>query len=264
MNGVQWIKITTDIFEDEKIQLIESMPEGDTLIVIWFKILVLAGKQNNSGILSLGNKVYYTEEMLSTVFRRKATSVKLALSMFEEFGMIEIIDGLEKIRKQTRERVARHRQKQKALITGEPQLVLDCNVTVTDENENVTQEIKNKSKNKKEIENILDNSSRKPETYILPKYYSLLESISYKYNDRFLYPNNYTLTHAQKMKIGEYLASGYVTSDEVISMIERIPEDATSPLAYLFKSMENLKQERMLECKAIAHENARKKYMINE
>lgn len=279
MNGVQWIKITTDIFDDEKIQLIESMPEGDTLIVIWFKILVLAGKQNNSGILSLGNKVYYTEEMLSTVFRRKATSVKLALSMFEEFGMIEIIDGaitipkwekhqnidgLEKIRKQTRERVARHRQKQKALITGESQLVLDCNVTVTDENNNVTQEIKNESKNKKEIENILDNSSRKPETYIPPKYYSLLESISYKYNDRFLYPNNYTLTHAQKMKIGEYLASGYVTSDEVISMIERIPEDATSPLAYLFKSMENLKQERMLECKAIAHENARKKYMINE
>ena len=47
MNGVQWIKITTDIFDDEKIQLIESMPEGDTLIVIWFKILVLAGKQNN-------------------------------------------------------------------------------------------------------------------------------------------------------------------------------------------------------------------------
>ena len=63
MNGVQWIKITTDIFDDEKIQLIESMPEGDTLIVIWFKIPVLAGKQNNSGILSLGNKVYYTEEM---------------------------------------------------------------------------------------------------------------------------------------------------------------------------------------------------------
>ena len=61
MNGVQWIKITTDIFDDEKIQLIESMPEGDTLIVIWFKILVLAGKQNNSGILSLWNKVYYTE-----------------------------------------------------------------------------------------------------------------------------------------------------------------------------------------------------------
>lgn len=53
------------------------------------------------------------------------------------------------------------------------------------------------------------------------------------------------------MKIGEYLASGYVTSDEVISMIERIPEDAVSPLAYLFKSMENLKQERMLSAKLL-------------
>ena len=27
MSEVQWIKITTDLFDDEKIQLIESMPE---------------------------------------------------------------------------------------------------------------------------------------------------------------------------------------------------------------------------------------------
>ena len=134
MSEVQWIKITTDLFDDEKIQLIESMPEGDTLIVIWFKLLVLAGKQNYSGVLALGDKVFYTEEMLTTVFRRKSTTVKLALKTFEQFGMIAFvdgavtipkwekhqnIDGLEKIRKQTRERVARHRQKQKALVSGQ-------------------------------------------------------------------------------------------------------------------------------------------------
>ena len=68
MSDVRWIKITTDIFDDEKIQLIESMPEGDTLIVIWFKLLVLAGKQNYSGVLALGDKVFYTEDMLTTVF----------------------------------------------------------------------------------------------------------------------------------------------------------------------------------------------------
>ena len=39
MSEVQWIKITTDIFDDEKIQLIESMPEGDTLIVIFLTML---------------------------------------------------------------------------------------------------------------------------------------------------------------------------------------------------------------------------------
>ena len=164
MSEVQWIKITTDLFDDEKIQLIESMPEGDTLIVIWFKLLVLAGKQNYSGVLALGDKVFYTEEMLTTVFRRKSTTVKLALKTFEQFGMIAFvdgavtipkwekhqnIDGLEKIRKQTRERVARHRQKQKALVSGQDSLSIECNVTemlpVTESNGQVTQQLKNKN-----------------------------------------------------------------------------------------------------------------------
>ncbi|WP_202905980.1 phage replisome organizer N-terminal domain-containing protein, partial [Clostridium botulinum] len=47
---VKWIKIVTDIFDDEKILLIENMPEADSIIVIWFKLLCLAGKMNNSGV----------------------------------------------------------------------------------------------------------------------------------------------------------------------------------------------------------------------
>ena len=277
MSDVRWIKITTDIFDDEKIQLIESMPEGDTLIVIWFKLLVLAGKQNYSGILALGDKVFYTEEMLTTVFRRKATTVKLALKTFEQFSMIAFvdgavtipnwekhqnIDGLEKIRRQTRERVARHRQKQKALVSGQEQLQLECNVTetlpVTTGNAQVTQQIKNKSK--KENKNILDSSSREMQAYIKPEYYSLLQVIADKYNDKFIYPYNYSLTHQQKILIGQFLSDGYMTSDEVLAMIDRIPDDVESPLAYLISSMERLKEERLLEAKAIAHENARRKY----
>ena len=277
MSDVRWIKITTDIFDDEKIQLIESMPEGDTLIVIWFKLLVLAGKQNYSGVLALGDKVFYTEDMLTTVFRRKSTTVKLALTTFEQFGMIEFvdgavtipnwekhqnIDGLEKIRRQTRERVARHRQKQKALVSGQEQLQLECNVTetlpVTTGNAQVTQQIKNKSK--KENKNILDSSSREMQAYIKPEYYSLLQVIADKYNDKFIYPYNYSLTHQQKILIGQFLSDGYMTSDEVLAMIDRIPDDVESPLAYLISSMERLKEERLLEAKAIAHENARRKY----
>lgn len=277
MSDVRWIKITTDIFDDEKIQLIESMPEGDTLIVIWFKLLVLAGKQNYSGILALGDKVFYTEEMLTTVFRRKATTIKLALKTFEQFSMIAFvdgavtipnwekhqnIDGLEKIRQQTRERVTRFRQKQKAVVNGKEQLKLECNVTealpVTDGNGQVTQQIKNKSK--KENKTILDNSSRETQPYIKPEYYSLLQVIADKYNVKFIYPYNYSLTHQQKMLIGQFLSDGYMTSDEVLAMIDRIPEDVESPLAYLISSMERLKEERLLEAKAIAHENARRKY----
>lgn len=277
MSDVRWIKITTDIFDDEKIQLIESMPEGDTLIVIWFKLLVLAGKQNYSGVLALGDKIFYTEEMLTTVFRRKATTVKLALKTFEQFSMIAFvdgavtipnwekhqnIDGLEKIRQQTRERVTRFRQKQKAVVNGKEQLKLECNVTealpVTAGNGQVTQQIKNKSK--KENKTILDNSSRETQPYIKPEYYSLLQVIADKYNEKFIYPYNYSLTHQQKMLIGQFLSDGHMTSDEVLAMIDRIPEDVESPLAYLISSMERLKEERLLEAKAIAHENARRKY----
>ncbi|WP_438836219.1 phage replisome organizer N-terminal domain-containing protein [Streptococcus pluranimalium] len=277
MSDVRWIKITTDIFDDEKIQLIESMPEGDTLIVIWFKLLVLAGKQNYSGILALGDKVFYTEEMLTTVFRRKATTVKLALKTFEQFSMIAFVDGavtipnwekhqniegLEKIRKQGRERSRRFRQKQKAVVNGKEQLKLECNVTetlpVTADNGQVTQQIKNKSK--KENKTILDNSSRETQPYIKPEYYSLLQIIADKYNEKFIYPYNYSLPHQQKMLIGQFLSDGYMTSDEVLAIINRIPDDIESPLAYLISSMERLKEERLLEAKAIARENARRKY----
>ena len=94
MADVKWIKITTDIFDDEKILLIESMPKADSLIVIWFKLLCLAGKMNNSGVFMLNDKIAYTDKMLSTIFQRKETTVQLALKTFEQFGMIEIVDGV--------------------------------------------------------------------------------------------------------------------------------------------------------------------------
>ena len=94
MAEVKWIKITTDIFDDEKVLLIESLPEADSIIVIWFKLLCLAGKTNNSGVLMMNDKVAYTDKMLATIFRRNENTVKLALSTFEKFGMIEIVDDV--------------------------------------------------------------------------------------------------------------------------------------------------------------------------
>ena len=146
MADVKWIKIVTDLFDDEKILLIESLPEADSIIVIWFKLLCLAGKQNNSGVFVMANSLPYTDSMLATIFRRKESTVQLALKTFQQFGMIEIIenvitipnwekhqniDQLEKLKAQTRERVAKHREKQKLLscnVTGNV-TVTECNGT---------------------------------------------------------------------------------------------------------------------------------------
>ena len=134
MADIKWIKITTDIFDDEKILLIESLPEADSIIVIWFKLLCLAGKMNNSGVFLLSDKIAYTDKMLATIFRRKESTVQLALKTFEQFGMIEILDGvitipnwgkhqnleqLEARKKYQREYQRDYRRKQKLLLTGE-------------------------------------------------------------------------------------------------------------------------------------------------
>lgn len=93
MADVKWIKICTDIFDDEKILLIESLPDPYAVITVWFKLLCLAGKQNNSGVFMMG-KIAYTDKMLATIFRMNEATVKMALQTFEQFGMIEIIEGV--------------------------------------------------------------------------------------------------------------------------------------------------------------------------
>jgi len=93
MAEVKWIKITTDVFDDEKILLIESLPDAYSIIVVWFKLLCLAGKQNNSGVFMMG-QMPYTDKMLATIFRMKESTVTMALQTFEQFGMVEIVDGV--------------------------------------------------------------------------------------------------------------------------------------------------------------------------
>lgn len=93
MADVKWIKITTDIFDDEKILLIEALPASYAIITVWFKLLCLAGKQNNNGVFLIG-RIPYTDKMLATIFRMKETTVTMALQTFEQFGMIEIVDGV--------------------------------------------------------------------------------------------------------------------------------------------------------------------------
>lgn len=94
MADVKWIKITTDIFDDEKILLIEGLPSSDEIIVIWFKLLILAGKQNNNGVFLMNERMPYTDEMLATIFRRDINIVRLALGTFEQFEMIELVDNV--------------------------------------------------------------------------------------------------------------------------------------------------------------------------
>lgn len=96
--------------------------------------------------------------------------------------------------------------------------------------------------------------------FIKPQVYSLLQEIADSYFDHLSWDNAYHLTHRQKMKIGSFLETGWVTSSEVLHCIERIPQDCQSPYAYLVKSIENLMDERKQEAKLYAHRQAQEQY----
>lgn len=128
MADVKWIKIVVDIFDNRKIKQIESMPDADAIIVIWFKILCLAGTINENGLIIFTKDIPYTDEMISHEFNRPINTVRLALQSFVKFGMIEIIDNIycvsnwekyqsvesmERIREQTRLRNIEYRNRKK-------------------------------------------------------------------------------------------------------------------------------------------------------
>lgn len=167
MAEVKWIKICTDIFDDEKISLIDGMPERDGIIVIWFKLLCMAGKQNNGGVFMLNDKIAYTDEMLATIFRRPLNTVRLALKTFEQFGMVDIInnaytipnwekhqslDKLEAAKEKNRIRVAAHRAKQKQLAACNDYSngdVMPCNDADKDIDKDIDKEEEKKKERKK-------------------------------------------------------------------------------------------------------------------
>ena len=94
MVEVKWIKLSTELFNNRKIRQIECLPEGNALIVMWVRLLCLAGNINDSGQIYFTKEIPYTDQMLATQFNMPLTTVQLALKIFEQFGMIEVIDEI--------------------------------------------------------------------------------------------------------------------------------------------------------------------------
>ncbi|MBP3805467.1 MAG: phage replisome organizer N-terminal domain-containing protein [Oribacterium sp.] len=139
----QWIKLNVDIFDNRKIRMIESMPEGDTIVNIWFKLLSEAGKTNDSGYIYFSREIPYTADMLAVVLNKSEDIVKKALDVFSKFKMVDIdedgfiyiigwpehqnVEGLEKIREQNRIRKQNQRAREKAKKTDETENL--CGIT---------------------------------------------------------------------------------------------------------------------------------------
>lgn len=91
---MKWIKLATNLFEDEKILLIENMENSTGLILCWIKLLCLAGKQENGGEFLLGGSIPYTTQMLATVLRMEVEQVQRAVDVFQQLRMVQLVNGV--------------------------------------------------------------------------------------------------------------------------------------------------------------------------
>ena len=112
MAEIKWIKLSTNMFDDEKIKLIRTMPEGDSIALIWVQILCLAGKINDGGWVYMGQNLAYSDEMLATILDHPLNTMRIALQTLEQFNMIDVtsdgkIDVLNWEKHQSTDKMAR-------------------------------------------------------------------------------------------------------------------------------------------------------------
>ena len=133
-SNVEWIKITTDMFDNRKIKHLRRLPEGNSIVLIWVMLLTMAGRCNANGMIYLTENIPYTTKMLADELGFEENLVKLALEALAQFEMIvtdsnylfvsgwqehQNIEGMEKIKEQNRIRKQRQRERQKQILIGE-------------------------------------------------------------------------------------------------------------------------------------------------
>ena len=162
MAEVQWIKLTTSIFDNRKIKHLRKLPDGDSIVLIWVMLLTLAGKCNAGGRIYLTERIPYDSKMLADELDFEENTVKLALEALQRFDMIEFdgafllisgweehqnIDGMDKIRESKRLAQARWREKQRNKSTVDS--TVDSTETESDNAEEEEEKNKNKIKNER-------------------------------------------------------------------------------------------------------------------
>ena len=153
MADVKWIKITTDMFDNRKIKHLRRLPDGNNIVLIWVMLLTMAGRCNSGGMIFLTENIPYTPKMLADELDFEENTVRLALEALEQLGMVvtdngffsiagweehQNIEGMERIREQTRKRVAKHREKQK-LLQGSVTVTQGNATDIEEEKEEETQ-----------------------------------------------------------------------------------------------------------------------------
>lgn len=91
MRERKFVKLRVDMYEDTKFKIIDRMEKRDLIHYVWTRILTLAGKVNLAGDLYLSKNIPYTLETLAIEFNREVEDIELAINVFIDLEMIELV-----------------------------------------------------------------------------------------------------------------------------------------------------------------------------
>lgn len=86
-----YLRLKEDFFEDDAIQILEAMPDGYLYSNILLKLYLKSLKFN--GKLMFNERIPYNPTVLATITRHNVGTVEKALKIFNELGLIEILDN---------------------------------------------------------------------------------------------------------------------------------------------------------------------------
>lgn len=159
MAEVKWIKLRVGMFDGMSFKKIKKEVLRDKLTAVWFELMDFAGRCNHDGAFIMPREEipFYELSDIATMIDRDESDLAVCMEFFIKEGMVSVIDdvymlsnwsdyqntdGLERIKKQNRERQAKYRENQRRIASN----VMCINSNAAEEDTEEEKEGENKSK----------------------------------------------------------------------------------------------------------------------
>lgn len=86
-----YLRLKENFFDSDELKILESMKDGYLYSNILLKLYLRSLK--NDGKLVVNERIPYNSEMLASVTGHQVGTIKQALSMFKELGLIEVLEN---------------------------------------------------------------------------------------------------------------------------------------------------------------------------
>ncbi len=148
MNRANWFKCFCDFYSEPRVRMIKKMKGGERILIILEQMKCIAAQERNSGTFLLPTGKPYTVELIAVAIDYPVRVVEEAIGVLLDFGLLlrdeggvisiadwselQTLDKDAAVKEQTRQRVARYRQRHKGESDEERNAdVTQCNDVVT-------------------------------------------------------------------------------------------------------------------------------------